>query len=68
MSVHGTGPAVLEERQARPEERRDRRGVVLDEGGIGELRRRVDRQLVREVEIVNDETAGQTVGVTWASR
>ena len=38
------------------------RGLALDEGGVAELGRRVDLQLVGDVEIVNDEAPGQTVG------
>ena len=56
------GPAVLDERQARLEQRRNRRRPLLDERRVGELGRRLDFQLVRHIEVVKHEPAGEAVG------
>ena len=41
---------------------RDGRRLLLHEAGVGELRRRFDLQLVRDIEIVQDQAAGEAAG------
>ena len=41
---------------------RNGRGLALNEGGVAELRGRVDLQLVGDIEIVHDQTAGKAAG------
>ncbi len=64
----GDGVAVGEKRQARLQKRRDCRGLPCRERRIGKLRRRVDPQLVRDIEIVQYQPPCQALAVTWASR